>query len=129
MKTLAATVPTEHRPQALYLSIYGNDVFGGGDDTSYHDVITAAGLRDATIGRFQGYPQLSTEQILNLDPDLVVTKQGMGQVLCSRSGLATLRACHAADGIVELDGNLLDDAGPGMLDAAETLYALIHRAR
>ena len=66
-----------------------------------------------------------SSRILALAPDVLVTKVGMGAVLCRHAGLEGLSACQKAGGIVELDGPLIDDPGPSMLEAAEALNAAI----
>lgn len=124
MDAVAADVPADARPRALYLTVYGDRFMGGADGTSYHDVMVAAGLRDAAEDDFDGWPTYETEELLALDPDLLVTRAGMGRALCGHSTLRALRACP--DGVVELDPELLDDPGPGMLEAAEALRARAH---
>lgn len=109
------------RRSAIYLSLYADRLFGGTVGSSYHDVLTAAGLRDAAQGSFTGFPQYAIEQVLELDPELIVTRNGMAATLCSHPALGRLRACP--DGMIEIDGDLLDDPGPGMLDAAEEIHA------
>jgi len=117
------------RPRAIYVSMYGDKLFGGADRTSYHDVIRFAGLADAAAeAGLSGWPELSAERLLVLDPDIILTKPGMGQVMCRHGGLSALRACRGEARIVELDGALLDDPGPPILDAAETLYRALHGA-
>lgn len=122
MASIAGHVAPEARRSAIYLSVYGDRLFGGTVGTSYHDVLEAAGLRDAAARRHRGWPQYTVEQILELDPDVVVTREGMRETLCAHPVLARLRACPAD--VVEIDGDLLDAPGPGMLDAAEA----VHRA-
>lgn len=110
------------RPRAMYMGAYGDRLFGGALGTSYHDVLEAAGLRDvAGEAGLEGWPELSGEQVLALAPERIVTRNGMGRVICQRQGLSLLPACADGRGVLELDGVLLDDPGPGMLDAAEAL--------
>jgi ABC-type Fe3+-hydroxamate transport system substrate-binding protein len=128
LRALGARVPIGQRPRGLYLAIYATKIFGGTRRTSYHDVLEAAGIRDAAGDRNEGWPELAAEQILALDPDLFVTKRGMGPVLCSRPGLELSRPCR--DGrVVELEGSLIDDPGLAIADAAETLYEAVHGGR
>lgn len=115
------------RRSGMYLSLYGGHLFGGTVGSTYHDVLTAGGLRDAAMERFRGYPQYATEQVLELDPDVIVTRTGMSTVFCAHPALGRLRACP--DGMVELDGDLLDDPGPGMLEAAEEICDAVYRRR
>ncbi len=120
-RVAALLPPGTHRPTALYLSSFGDALFGGTVDTSYHDVLTAAGCTDAAAAKFRGWPQLSVEQVLVLAPEILVVRRGQAAVLARRPGLERLTGRW-----VELDGDLLEDAGTGMLDAAEALYAAVH---
>ncbi len=103
--------PAGPRPRALYLSVYDGTLFGGTVGTVYHDVLLAAGCRDAAEGLFTGWPQYGREQVLRLAPEIVVTKAGMGSRL------------PVADGtrIIELPAELLEDPGPRACEAAEEL--------
>jgi iron complex transport system substrate-binding protein len=124
--TRIAPSPAAPQKRAVYLSVYGDKLFGGAARTSFHDVIHYAGLRDAAAeAGLDGWPELSPERLLALDPDVVLTKPGMGAVLCRQGGLSGLRACNAGGRVVELDGALLDDPGPAILDAAEALAAAL----
>lgn len=120
---IATGVPEDGRPGAIYLAIYADHLYGGAGDTSYHDVIEHAGLRELG-GRagLDGWPQLSSEQILALNPDVLLTKIGMADVLCRHAGLSGLRPCSGKGRIIELPGPLLDDPGPSMLEASEALH-------
>jgi iron complex transport system substrate-binding protein len=127
LRALLATASPRPRRRALYLGVIGNDLFGGAPGSSYHDVLAYAGLDDAAEGRFVAWPHYSAEQVLDLDPDLVVTKTGMGANLCERPGFSALRPCRTPGAIVELAGDLIDDPGPAILDAAQELHALVYQ--
>jgi len=114
------------RKRAVLLTTYGGKVFGGTRGSSYGDVLEAAGLVDVAAASYHGWPQYSAEELLRLDPDLVVTKYGMGQQLCRIGGLEQLKACRSAGGFVEIDGAVLDDPGLAMLDAAEQIFAIAY---
>jgi iron complex transport system substrate-binding protein len=118
----------EARPhrRALVLMAYGTQLYGGTSGTSYHDVLDAAGLVDAAAARYQGWPQYRIEEVITLDPDLIVTATGMRAVLERVPGLLAMSAFRTPGGIVELDDSLLSDAGPGMLEAAEALFRLAY---
>lgn len=118
MSSIAGDVPMGRRRSAIYLSIYGGRLFGGASGTSYHDVLVAAGLVDAA-GAFRDWPQYTSEEVLSLDPEVLVTNAGMADPLCRHAGLSLLRACNVAGGIVEVDDAVLGDPGPAMLDAAQ----------
>jgi iron complex transport system substrate-binding protein len=121
---LAAVAPGRQGkgPATLYLARYADKLFAAGAETSYHDVIEFAGLRDAAAaGGLVGWPELSGEAVLALDPEILLTRQGMAASLCRHPGLSLLRPCRAGGRILELDGALLDDPSPTMLEAAEAL--------
>lgn len=123
MAMLAADVPEASRPRGIYVSVFGDSLFGGSTGSSYHDVITAAGVRDAAAGRYTGFPRYTPEDLLELDPELVVTQTGMGRSLCAFPGLDRLRVCDPTRGrIVEIDGTLLGDPSLAMLEAAEEIF-------
>lgn len=111
------------RKRAIYVATYGGKLFGGTRGTSYGDVLVAAGLIDVAAVAYDGWPQYDAEQLLHLDPALVVTKPGMGAELCRVPGLDRLRSCREPGGFVEVEGALLDDPGLPMLDAAEQIFA------
>ncbi|HJL19989.1 MAG TPA: ABC transporter substrate-binding protein [Sandaracinaceae bacterium LLY-WYZ-13_1] len=119
-------VPRAGRRRAIYLTLYGDRLFGGTVGTSYHDVLTAAGLRDAAAQAHRGWPQYALEEVVALDPPLVVTREGMADRICGHPTLSRLRACEG--GVVEMDGDLLDAPGPGMVEAAEALHRAVYRA-
>ncbi len=111
------------RPGALYLAVYADHLYGGAARTSYHDVLEQAGFVDvAAHAGLDGWPELTSERVLALDPDVLLTKNGMGAVLCRHAGLTQLRPCTGEGRVIELDGVMLDDPGPIMLDAAEALH-------
>lgn len=124
LRAIARHLEPSRRRGAIYLSLYGGQLYGGTRGSSYHDVLTYAGLRDQAATRHTGWPQYSTEQVIALDPELVITRRGMGAAICARPGLETLRACDG--GMIEVDGDLLDAVGVGVLDAAEAVHAAVY---
>jgi iron complex transport system substrate-binding protein len=125
---IAGALGDRSRKRALYLSTYGGKLFGGTRGSSYGDVLQAAGLVDAAAAAYLGWPQYEPEQLLRLDPEVIVTKPGMAIELCRVPGLDQLRACRTAGAFVEVDGGLLDDPGLSMLDTAEQIFAAAYPA-
>jgi iron complex transport system substrate-binding protein len=127
MERVAIDVPADRRPPAIYLSALGGHLYGGTRGTSQHDVLTSAGLTDAAAERFRGYPEYDPESLLAIDPELVITRHGMRGEICAHPGMHALAVCaDPAARILELDGDLLDDPGFGMLDAAEMIRERVH---
>lgn len=129
MHRVAATIPDAERRRGLYLSAHGKTLLGGTRGTSFGDVLESAGLKDAARERFSGWPRYSPEQLLLLDPDVIVTQTNMARTICEHTELGRLRACRVAGGIIELDGTLLSDPGLGMLDAAESIVTRAYPER
>lgn len=126
LAAVARDIPADERPRALYLSTYGKQLYGGATGTSYDDVLRSAGLVNAAVPAYRGWPALSPEQVLSLDPEVLVTKRGMGDELCRFPGLHNLRPCRGRGRIVELDPDLVDDPGLPMLELAESLRRQVH---
>lgn len=130
LKSIAQKLPTEQRKSAIQLTYYGNKIYGSGRGTSYTDVMGYAGLVDVGAINYTGWPAWSPEQVLKLDPDIVITRPGMGKQLCSQATLSQLRACKPRasghSGVVELPDALINDPGPGMLLSAERIYAAVY---
>jgi len=124
MAAVARDVPEASRRDAMYLSTYGDLFIGGTRGSSYHDVLEAGGLHDVAAADHEGWPTYALEELLGLNPEVIVTRTGMAEVLCGHPTLSRLRACP--DAMVEVDGELLDDPGPGMLEAAETVRASVY---
>jgi iron complex transport system substrate-binding protein len=126
MERVAQNRTGKRAPAAVYLSLYGDRIYGGAEGTSYHDVLVHAGLRDAAAeAGLAGWPELTGEQVLALNPEVVVTHRNMGAVLCRHAGFELLRPCRGEGKLVEIEGRLIDDPGPSILDATELLYDAI----
>jgi iron complex transport system substrate-binding protein len=118
--SVAIDISGPDRKTGMYLSIYGGRLFGGASGTSYDDVLRTAGLIDAAAAS-RDWPQFATEQVLDLDPEIIVTNAGMQQALCEHAGFSHVRACTRADGVVEVDEAILGDPGPSMVLAAQAI--------
>jgi iron complex transport system substrate-binding protein len=120
--------PAVARRRALVVTVVGGTLFGGTVGTSYHDVLDAAGLIDVAAGSYHGWPQYRAEELIALAPAVIVTATGMGEALRRAPGLAAMAALRQPGGVIELDGELLSDSGPGMLACAEALFAASYPA-
>jgi iron complex transport system substrate-binding protein len=114
------------KKSAIYMIFYGGKIFGSGTGTSYHDVMTTAGLHDLGAEHFTGWPDWTTEQVLTLNPDVIVTRTGLASVICETPSLHGLRVCTGHGKIAEVPEELLNDPGPGMLPAAEEVFAQVY---
>jgi iron complex transport system substrate-binding protein len=107
------------------VGIHGDKMYGGTTGSSLHDVIVSAGLHDGAEGKFRGWPAYTHEDLLALDPDVVLTQVGMAAKLCTHPGLDQLAACRKPNRFVELPASMLTDPGLAVIDAAEALASTI----
>jgi iron complex transport system substrate-binding protein len=123
MRAVARGLPAAKRRTAIYVGILGDKLIGGTRGSSFHDVLTHGGLVDLAAERYRGWPHYTAEQVLQLDPEVIVTRVGMRAMLCRHAALGRLQACAGGGRrVLELPSALLADPGLGMLDAAETVY-------
>ncbi len=116
------------RPRGLYLSVYGDAFFGGTAGTSYADVLRLGGITDvAAAAGLVDWPQYASEQILSLQPDVLVTRRGMAGAIRAHPVLGQLDAARDPHGILEIDPAYDGDAGLGVLRAAASLQESIRK--
>jgi iron complex transport system substrate-binding protein len=125
---VARHLGAEQRRGALYVGVHGNDLLGGTRGSSFHDVLEHAGLVDVAAQRYRGWPSYDPEALLTLDPEVVVTQLGMRRALCERAELGRLRACGTSGQVIEIEAWRLNDAGLGILDAAEEVHQAAYPA-
>lgn len=130
LTALDSVVDDSELAPGIYLSVYGDTFFGATANTSYADTLRLGGVRDVAAERgFVDWPQYTAEQLLELDPPLIVTLEGMGAVIRNHAALSTLRACGPKGRIVEIDGAFNGDAGLGIVEAAHQLLTRVHPGR
>jgi iron complex transport system substrate-binding protein len=126
LRRVSADLGTRMPIRAMYLSTLGPDLQGGTRGTSYHDILVAAGLVDVAATNYRDWPAYAAEQVLALAPEIIVTRQGFAAGICKYPGMDHAPPCRGQGRIVELPGELLDEPGLAMLEAAETLYELVY---
>lgn len=128
LRALAGAAAERGRTPGMYLAIYGDAFFGGTSGTSYGDVLEYGGIRDvAEAAGHTGWPRYSAETLVALDPELIVTQEGMAQTLREHAVTARLRAALDPGGIIELPAALNSDAGLGVVRGAHLLGQALER--
>ena len=101
-----------------------------GKGTFMDELATLCGLTNA-FADLDGWAAISEEQVLDRDPDYIVTitmYYGEGptpvEEIASRSGWDALKAVQNGD-ILNADSNEISRPGPRLVDAAETLYTFV----
>ncbi|MEO1481091.1 MAG: ABC transporter substrate-binding protein [Myxococcota bacterium] len=127
LAALEAAVADRDPPWGIYLTVLGDSFFGGSAETSYGDLLHYGGVRDLAAARgFSGWPRYSPEQLVSLNPSLIVTSQGRSEMICSNPLLERLAACQTGGRIIEMPAGNHSDPGLGLVDAAQDLQTLIH---
>ena len=126
LRSIAIDIPVERRKRGLYAKVLGNQIYGGSTGSSFHDVLTYGGLIDVAATQYQRHPVYTAEQLLALDPPLVVLNEGTGKLLCARPGLSRHAACKDSQGIIEIPTALLESAALGIVDAARAVRNAVY---
>jgi iron complex transport system substrate-binding protein len=127
MKTSSA--PTKPR---VYHEIDASDptkIFTVGPGSYIHDLIEIAGGQNIASRAMSAYPQLSAEEILRADPEIIVLAaadySAKPEQVVARSGWAGLSAVKN-NRIVSIAPNLINRPGPRVGEAAEAYARLVH---
>ncbi len=118
-----ALVPDPLRPResACYVGCFAGKLSGGTQGTSFGDVITAAGFTDAATAKdYTGWPDYRVEDLVAIDPDVIVCPLGNAAEIRRLPGAERLRAV-ARDLLIEVDGGLLAMPGVAILNAAQAV--------
>jgi iron complex transport system substrate-binding protein len=130
LQRIAGQLPESGRKSVAYVAVFGSKLYGSGRNTNYEDVFRYAGVIDRGAEHYENFPEYSAEQVLQLDPDLIVAREGTQEALCRYPGLAGLRACRdPIHSILELPESVISSAGPEMLLAAEAVHDFAYDAK
>ena len=103
-------------------------LYTAGPGSFIHDLIGIAGGINIAAGTSSPFPQLSPEEIIRQDPEIIVlgdAAYGMtAEQVRSRPGWASITAVRTKR-IVPVDANLLHRPGPRLAEAAEAYFRII----
>ncbi|MBI2845403.1 MAG: cobalamin-binding protein [Chloroflexi bacterium] len=104
-------------------------LFTGGPGSFTHELITLAGGENIAAGTTTPFPQLSAEEIIDADPEIIIFSHakygGTVEEIASRPGWDTITAVQNG-AIYPIDPDLVDRPGPRIIDGLEALARLIH---
>lgn len=130
LSALESAVAGREKPWGIYLTLYADRPLGGTKGSSYGDLLYYGGVRDlAAKHGYLRWPRYTPEQLLALDPPLIVTSPGGRPAICGNSLLAGLSACGTAGRVVEMPDRNHRDPGLGLVDAAQDLQRLVRGVR
>jgi iron complex transport system substrate-binding protein len=125
-KTASAAKPR------VYHEIDASDptkIFTVGPGSYIHDLITVAGGQNIAARASSAYPQLSAEEILRGDPEIIVLAaadySAKPEQVAARTGWSVISAVKNGR-IVTIAPNLINRPGPRVGEAAEAYAKLVH---
>ncbi len=132
LDSVRAAVAARPRPTVLYL-IGTDPPMAAGAGTFVDELLGIAGARNILEDAGAQWPQVSVEEVVRRDPDVIlVAVAGEGAHPLDRlralPGWRTLRAVRAGR-VMRLDPYLSNRPGPRIAEAARRLAALLHPSR
>jgi iron complex transport system substrate-binding protein len=107
-------------------------LYTAGPGTFIDDVIRRAGGVNIAAGATTAYPQLSQEQIVNADPEVIILADGNAgvspAVVRSRQGWSQVSAV-VSNRIFAIDPDIAERPGPRIVDALEQVAHFLHPDR
>jgi ABC-type Fe3+-hydroxamate transport system substrate-binding protein len=128
LSQVSVHIPMDQRKTALYCSVFDGVIYGGTTGTSYADLLAAAGLVDVAAERFQDWPRYDMEDLLALNPQVIVIPFGRAADLAALPGADRLRAFGVDGQVIELPKSWAQEAGPFLVDVAELLCDRVYGA-
>ncbi|MBI3287329.1 MAG: cobalamin-binding protein [Chloroflexi bacterium] len=117
----------EIRPRVYYE--IDPTLYTGAPGSFTHELITLAGGENLAEDAITPYPQLSAEQIIAADPQIIIFSHakygGTAEQIASRSGWEVITAVKNG-AIHAIDPDLVDRPGPRIIDGLEVMARLIH---
>lgn len=111
----------------IFLTRYGDKLYGGTVGTSYADLLRLAGVEDLAAKKgYRNWPSYTIEELWTLDPQVIITAAGQGPLICNDAKLGKLKACGPGGRVLEAPPGLESDSGAGLLTAAGELLERLH---
>jgi iron complex transport system substrate-binding protein len=134
-QTLAAVTAASGEPLTYYFEL-DSSYYSVTSSTFIGQVVGALGLdniADAADTEGYGYPQLSSEYVIDADPDLILladTKccDQSAATVEARPGWASIAAVEKGN-VIDLDDDVASRWGPRVVDLVEAVAAAIEQAR
>ena len=111
-----------------FIEIYSQPLMTAGSGSFIDDLVTMAGGTNLGASAGKGYPNYSTEVLVEKDPAAYVAMSGsMGEPgdLAQRSGFSKLSAV-VNDRVYVIEDNLIARPGPRLAEGLQKLAEMIH---
>ncbi|WP_202080364.1 ABC transporter substrate-binding protein [Caldalkalibacillus salinus] len=105
------------------------DIFTSGSGTFIHEMLEYINAENAA-GHLEGWPNLTEEEIVELNPDVIVTTYGYyveqpKEEVLGREGWAHIPAIEN-ERVYDVDNDTVTRPGPRLVDGVETLATIIY---
>ncbi|TVP87790.1 MAG: ABC transporter substrate-binding protein [Alkalicoccus sp.] len=105
------------------------DIFTTGEGTFMHEMLETINAENAAA-EFEGWANLSEEEIVTLEPDTIVTTYGYyvddpEEEILSRDGWSSVPAVENED-IHDVDGDKVTRSGPRLVEGAEAIAEAVY---
>ncbi len=120
------------RPK-VYHEIWSDPFMSVGNGTFVNDIITLAGGQNIFENATDAYPVVSSEAIIELNPDVMVFPTQMGvesfwgnySTVAARAGWADINAVKNGK-MYTVSGDIIDEPGPRQVDSLEIMAKILH---
>lgn len=119
---VTTNVPEEEKPKVLVL-LDTESLFTAGKDTFMDELITMAGGKNIAGEAGHGYFELSEEQILAENPDIIISTFPMKDEIMKRENWQELNALKEGS-IYDVEGDIVSCPGPRLTEGLKALYEL-----
>lgn len=111
------------KPSVYYVVGFGKSDFTAGGNTFVGKIIEKAGGSNIAAD-LQGW-KYSKEKLMEMNPDIIVVRNGEKSAFSSGEGYKELKAVKEGK-VYEIDNNMLDRQGPRQADGLEALAKILH---
>lgn len=94
-------------------------LFTAGNGTLVHELVTIAG-GDNVAKQQSGWPQISSEQVVKWNPNIIISMYGDTSVIEKRAGWQTIQAVQQKR-IISINPDIISRPGPRVVDALQEL--------
>lgn len=119
----------EEKPKILYL-VWHEPLYAAGAKTFHDELIRKAG--GVNMVTEEAYPSINMETVIDADPDIIMASIGMGEggdapfIFAQQEARLRDVAARKNNRIYGINSEIVDRAGPRIVDALEEFARLIH---
>ena len=111
------------RPRVFYNI---GDFWTAGEETFINEIITISGGENIAADK-TGYFIMNIEELIDKNPEVIICDKGMGSISTAYEEITSDERLHVVNAVKNnrvyvIEGDLMDRAGPRMIDAVEVVH-------